>query len=152
MWCGAVARGANSESVDAENSPFVTLPSRCDPEMDSLGFESRRRPPSPAPPLVGGAAAVGGAGPGAAVLSTEILPAGSDLTVAAAPLAAAALFTPLRRTIQRRIDRRFNRTRHVAQQIESFTGRLRDTTDLAILHADLGGVIQRTLQPDSIGI
>lgn len=90
---------------------------------------------------------------GATVLSTEILPVDSDLTVAAATLAAAALFTPLRRAIQRRIDRRFNRSRYIAQQeMDSFTGKLRDTTDLAVLHADLGGVIERTLQPTSIGL
>lgn len=90
---------------------------------------------------------------GATVLSTEVVPVDSNLTTAAATLASAALFTPLRRRIQRRIDRHFNRTRYVAQQeMESFTGRLRDPTNLAILHADLGGVVQRTLQPASIGI
>jgi hypothetical protein len=40
----------------------------------------------------------------AAALLTRILPAESDLAVAAATLTAAALFTPLRRGIERRVD------------------------------------------------
>jgi hypothetical protein len=90
---------------------------------------------------------------GAAALLTRVLPVESDLAVAAATLAAAALLTPLRRSIQHRVDRRFNRTRYIAEQeMESFTGRLRDTTDVAALQADLEAVIQRTLQPATIGV
>jgi hypothetical protein len=89
----------------------------------------------------------------AAALLTRVLPVESDLAVAASTLTAAALFTPLRRSIQRRVDRRFNRTRYIAEQeMESFTGSLRDTTDVAVVQADLEAVIHRTLQPATLGI
>jgi hypothetical protein len=76
----------------------------------------------------------------------------SDLAVAAA-LTAAARFTPLRRRIQRWVDRRFNRTRYVAErEPESFTDRLRDTTEIDTTQADLIGVIHSTLQPSIVGV
>lgn len=51
---------------------------------------------------------------GLVILTTRVLPFSNPVGVAAATLAAAALFTPLRVRLQRLVDRRFNRARYDA--------------------------------------
>ena len=86
-------------------------------------------------------------------LLTWILPIQSDLAVAAATLAAAGLFNPLRRRIQVWVDRRFNRTRYIAEkELDLLTGRLQDITELAGVETDLFFLLHRTLQPSTIGL
>jgi hypothetical protein len=78
----------------------------------------------------------------------RLLPGSSSLAVAAATLAVAALFQPLRRRVQGLVDRRFNRRRHDAGQlIEAFGARLRDQVDLDTLTGEVLAVVDQAMAP-----
>jgi hypothetical protein len=71
-----------------------------------------------------------------------------SLIVAATTLVVAALFQPLRRRIQRAVDRRFNRRHYDATRtIEAFATRLREQTGLRALTVELLAVVDETMQP-----
>jgi hypothetical protein len=78
----------------------------------------------------------------------RLLGKSSSLAVAAATLAVAAAFQPLRRRVQQAVDRRFNRRRHDAGRvIGAFATRLRDQVDLDALNSELLAVVDQTMQP-----
>jgi hypothetical protein len=78
---------------------------------------------------------------------------GSELAVAATTLAVAAMFGPVRRHVQGRVDRRFNHSRYDAQRtIEAFAGTLRDEVDLDGLQASLVATVGTTMQPVSASL
>ena len=77
----------------------------------------------------------------------------SPVAVAAATLAAAALFSPVRRRVQRMVDRRFNRARYNADTtVAAFAARLKDAVDLDTVRDDLASVVQRALEPAHISV
>jgi hypothetical protein len=79
-------------------------------------------------------------------LATQVLRFSSHVAVAAATLAAAALFDPDRRRVQRRVDRRFNRARYDAEAtVAAFAARLKDAVDLEAVRDDLASVVQAAL-------
>ena len=90
---------------------------------------------------------------GLVLLATEVLKFHSTVAVAAATLAAAALFSPVRRRVQRAVDRRFNRARYDAERtVAAFAARLKDAVDLDAVREDLAEVVQTALEPAHIGV
>jgi hypothetical protein len=85
---------------------------------------------------------------GLVLLATHVLAFQTPVAVAGSTLAAAALFTPVRRRVQRIVDRRFNRARYDADRtIAAFAARLQDAVDLDTVTADLTGVVHTALEP-----
>jgi hypothetical protein len=77
----------------------------------------------------------------------------SPLAVAVATLAAVAMFNPLRRRVQRIVDRRFNRTGYDAEgTIAAFAARMQDASDLEEVRSDLAAVANRALEPAHISV
>ena len=75
------------------------------------------------------------------------------MAVAAATLAAAALFNPLRRRVQRAVDRRFNRARYDADQtVAAFAARVKDAVDAASVRDDLAVVVAEALEPAHVSV
>jgi hypothetical protein len=79
--------------------------------------------------------------------------ASNTVAVAASTLVVAGLFQPLRRRVQVRVDRRFNRARYDAERtVAVFADRLRDEADLAELGHDIRTTVTETVQPVSVSL
>ena len=90
---------------------------------------------------------------GLVLLATRVLSVHTPVAVAAATLAAAALFTPLRRRVQQAVDRRFNRARYDADQtVAAFAARLKDAVDLDSIRDDLAGTVHQALEPAHVSV
>jgi hypothetical protein len=94
--------------------------------------------------VIGGQAAVGRVAPQASQ---------SPVIIVATTLLIVVLFTPLRRSLQAGIDRRFYRSKYDAARIlEAFAATLRIETDLSELSEQLMAVVQETMQPASVSL
>lgn len=83
----------------------------------------------------------------------QLLPASSNLAVAAATLAAAAVTRPAVRRVQSIVDRRFDRTKYNGQvAVHEFGTRLESEVDSRAVINDLRSVVATTVQPSRIQI
>jgi hypothetical protein len=90
---------------------------------------------------------------GLVLLTTRVLPFSSPVGVAAATLAAAGLFAPLRGRLQRVVDRRFNRARYDAEAlVTAFGARLRDAVDPETVLSELATAAGGSLQPAHVSV
>ena len=90
---------------------------------------------------------------GAVTWLTSLLPDESDLVVAASTLGVAALFSPIRRLVLNRVDRRFNRSRYDAEKVmDEFTGSLRNVVDGPAVVNGWLEVVSETMHPTTAAV
>ena len=90
---------------------------------------------------------------GLVLLATQVLTVKSPVAVAAATLATAALFNPVRHRVQRIVDRRFNRARYDAERtVDAFAAGLQGAVDLDSVRDGLVGVVHRALEPAHVSV
>lgn len=94
---------------------------------------------------------------GASVLALQGILSGfvhtTQPAVAASTLLVAALFQPVRRRLQRAVDRRFYRARYDAQRIaDGFAARLREEVELDTVTEDLCRSVERAMRPESASV
>jgi len=90
---------------------------------------------------------------GLVLLATHVLSFHTPVAVAASTLAAAALFSPLRRRVQKVVDRRFNRARYNADQtVAAFAARVKGAVDLNSVRDDLATVVDQALEPAYVSV
>ena len=77
----------------------------------------------------------------------------NELAVAGSTLLVFTMFQPLRRRVQRLVDRRFNRAGYDAEQtVAAFAARLADVVDLEQLQAQIMKTVAETVEPASLSI
>jgi len=85
---------------------------------------------------------------GVVALIDGVLGFSSSIAAAASTLAAAALFQPLRRRVQRSVDRRFDRAAYDARRtVEHFAAQLRDEVDVDAVRGELLDVVSSAVVP-----
>jgi hypothetical protein len=90
---------------------------------------------------------------GLVLLASLVRPSSSPAVVAGSTLVVAALFHPLRRRVQRVVDRRFNRARYNADQIvAAFAARLQDAVELGTVRDELTSAVHAALEPAHLSV
>ncbi len=83
----------------------------------------------------------------------SFLPDDDPLVVAISTLVVAALFNPLRKRVQRTVDRRFNRSRFDAERVvQGFASTLQERVDPEGVVDGWLGVVSETMQPAAAGV
>lgn len=90
---------------------------------------------------------------GGVALATGVLSFSGQAGTAASVLAAMALFAPLRRRVQRAVDRRFNRARYDAEAVTAaFARQMREPAGIDTVRADLTAAVTQTLDPAHLSL
>ena len=90
---------------------------------------------------------------GLILLATQVLRFSSPVAVAGSTLAAVALFTPVRRRVQRVVDRRFNRAGYNADAaVAAFAARLKGAVNLDSVRDDLVRTVGAALEPAQVSV
>jgi len=90
---------------------------------------------------------------GLQALLRSIISHDSGVAIVLSTLAIYMLFQPLRRRIQRIIDRRFYRSKYdAAKTVAAFSSTLRAQVDLDQLREHLLAVVQETMQPSHVSL
>ena len=90
---------------------------------------------------------------GIVLLATREVSINEPVAVAGSTLAVAALFNPLRRRVQRAVDRRFNRARYDADRIvAAFAARLQDAAGPDSVQDELASAVQNALEPAYLSV
>jgi len=77
----------------------------------------------------------------------------NTIAVAASTLVAFALFQPLRRRVQRAVDRRFDRARYDGQKtVDAFAEQLRDRVELTAIRGGVLATVDTVVRPTSMGL
>jgi hypothetical protein len=90
---------------------------------------------------------------GLQALLRDVIKQDSSLAIVISTLAIAALFQPLRHSLQQFIDRRFYRSKYdAAEIIAAFSARLQSEVDLSQLREQLLAVVQEATQPTFVSL
>jgi hypothetical protein len=90
---------------------------------------------------------------GIVTLATKAMGLSSPVAVAASTLAAAAVFNPLRRRVQRGVDRRFNRARYDAEAtVTGFALRLRESIGVETVREELLSTVGQAVEPAALSL
>jgi hypothetical protein len=90
---------------------------------------------------------------GLVLLATQVLRFSSPVAVAGSTLAAVALITPVRRRVQRAVDRRFNRAGYDADAaVAAFAARLKGAVNLDSVRDDLVRTVGAALEPAQVSV
>ena len=92
---------------------------------------------------------------GVVLLQAALAPFTNENTIAVAgsTLVAFALFQPLRRRVQRAVDRRFDRARYDGQRtVDAFAEHLRSDVDLGSLRTSLAATADQAVRPASASV
>ncbi|HME66164.1 MAG TPA: hypothetical protein VKG61_14845, partial [Streptosporangiaceae bacterium] len=90
---------------------------------------------------------------GIVLLATREVSINEPVAVAGSTLAVAALFNPVRRRVQRAVDRRFNRARYDADRVvAAFAARLQDAAGSDSVQDELASAVQNALEPTYLSV
>ncbi|MDX1449862.1 MAG: hypothetical protein R3246_12455 [Acidimicrobiia bacterium] len=90
---------------------------------------------------------------GMVTLISTFVPAGNSVAVAASTLAIAAVFNPLRRRVQRWVDRRFHRSAFDAEEVaREFSSRIQGSLSIDELATVWSECVTDYLRPSSTGV